>query len=73
MIKRKRKIPNENSNEYYQLLLEEYNRYERAVLLSDKKLGFLQEISPIIDELQINEMQNDLYILILTDCRFLCY
>ena len=48
MIKRKRKIPNENSNEYYQLLLEEYNRYERALLLSDKKLGFLQEISPII-------------------------
>ena len=37
------------------------------------QVNYSQEISPIIDELQINVMQNDLYILILMDFKFLCY
>lgn len=46
--KRKEKIPSEDSEEYYLLLVKEFNRYERYVQLAEKKLDILKEISPII-------------------------
>ncbi len=45
---RKEKIPSQDSEEYYLLLVKEYNRYERYVQLAEKKLDMLKEISPII-------------------------
>lgn len=45
---RKEKIPSNESEEYYLLLVKEFNRYERYVQLSEKKLDILKEISPII-------------------------